>query len=145
MVRTYGPGIFRALLGDRPISEPGDTLLSYAKAEAWQLCANEGTPDSVVSLRRYRSTTDQEVVEALVRFTPGVDCCSEDDTTVVEDSSPHDESSAQARVAGPLFVVSLRRPGAHLLVLVTPWGCYDGLPADAERVGRVISRSVRWR
>lgn len=145
MVRTYGPGIFRVLLGDGPLSEPGDTLLSYARAEAWQLCAGEGTPDSIVSLRRYRSTTGQEVFEALVRFTPGVGGCGEGDTTIVEDSVPPDEGGGQARVAGPLFVVSLRRPGAHLLILVTPWGCYDQLPVDAKRVGRVIGRSVRWR
>ena len=145
MVRTFGPGIFRALLGDGPLSDPGDTLLSYARAEAWQLCAGEGTPDSIVSLRRYRSMRGQEVFEALVRFTPGVDCCSEDDTTVVEESQRED-GGGQARVAGPLFVVNLLRPGAaRLLVVVTPWGCYEGLPADAARVGRRISRSVRWR
>ena len=143
MVRTYGPGIFRALLGDGPLSEPGDTLLSYARAEAWQLCDGAGTPDSIVSLHRYRGRAGQEVFEALLRFTPGVDCCDEGDTTAVEDPTPPDDDGAQARVAGPLFVVDLRRPGARLLILVTPWGCYDGLPADAERVGRVISGSVR--
>lgn len=145
LVRTYGPGIFRALLGDGPLSEPVDTLLSYARAEAWQLCAYAGRPDSIVSLRRYRSTTGQEVFEALVRFTPGVDRCSEDDTTVAEESAPPDERGGQARVVGPLFVVNLRRPEAHLLMLVTPWGCYEELSVEAERVGRVISRSVRWR
>ena len=145
MVRTYGPGIFRALLGDGPLSDPGDTLLSYARAEAWQLCADEGMPDSIVSLRRYRGTTGQEVFEVFVRFTPGVDCCDEDDTTAVEESPRRNEGGGQARIGGPLFVVNLSRPGARLLVLVTPWGCYEGLPADAERVGRAISRSARWR
>ena len=147
MVRTYGPGIFRALLGDGPLSEPGDTLLSYARAEAGQLCADEGTQNSIVSLRRYRSRTGQEVFEALVRFTPGVggSDCGEDDTTAVEESSRREEGEARARLGGPMFLVNLTRPGARLLVLVTPWGCYEGLPADAERVGRVISRSARWR
>ncbi len=41
MVRTFGPGIFRAMLGDGPLSDPGDTLLSYARAEALQLCAGD--------------------------------------------------------------------------------------------------------
>lgn len=144
MVQTNGPGIFRALLGDGPLSDPGDTLLSYARAEALQLCAGEGTSDSVVSLRRYRSAAGQEVFEALVRFIPGVDCCDEDDTTTVDQSPPPVEGGDQARVGGPMFVVNLSRPGARLLVIVTPWGCYEGLPADAERVGRAISRSVRW-
>src|SRR6266516_3593815 len=45
LVSTFGPGIFRALLGDGPLSEPGDTLLSYAKAEALQLCFSGPTPD----------------------------------------------------------------------------------------------------
>jgi len=145
LVRTYGPGIFRALLGDGPLSDPGDTLLSYARAEAWQLCAGEGTPDSIVSLRHYRSATGQEVVEALVGFTPGVDCCNEGDAMAVEGSAQPEMNSGPTRVAGPLFVVNLRRPGARLLVLVTPWGCYDELPVEAERVGRSISRSVQWR
>lgn len=145
LVRTYGPGIFRAILGDGPLSDAGDTLLSYAKAEAWQLCADEGTPDSIVSLRRYRSVVGQEVFEALVRFTPGVDCCDEVDTTAVEQSPQPVESAREARVGGPMFVVNLSRSGAQLLVLVTPWGCYEGLPADAARVGRAIARSVRWR
>jgi hypothetical protein len=145
LVRTYGPGIFRALLGDGPLSDPGDTLLSYAKAEAWQLCAGEGVPDSIVSLRRYRSTTGQEVFEALVKFTPEVDCCDEDDTTAVEAPTERDEDREPARICGPMFVVNLSRPGARLLVLVTPWGCYEELPADAERVGRAISQTARWR
>jgi hypothetical protein len=89
--------------------------------------------------------TGKEVFEALVRFARGVDCCSEDDTTVVEESSRREQGGGQASVAGPLFVVNLSRSGARLLIVVTPWGCYEGLPADAERVGRLISRSVRWR
>ncbi len=145
LVSTYGPGIFRALLGDGPLSDPGDTLLSYARAEALQLCAGEGTQDSVISLRRYRTAAGHEVFEALVQFIPGVDCCDEDDTTTVEQSPPPVEGDDHPRVGGPMFVVNLSRPGARLLVLVTPWGCYEGLPADAERVGRAISRSVRWR
>ena len=144
MVRTFGPGIFRVLLGDGPLSDPGDTLLSYARAEAWQLCAGEGAPDSILALHRYRSASRQEVIEALVRFVPGVDCCDEDDTTAVEESSRSRDTRGQARIAGPLFVISLSRPGTRLLVVVTPWGCYEGLPADAERVGRLISKTARW-
>src|SRR5262249_7383108 len=97
MVRTYGPGIFRAPLGDAPLSDPGDTLLSYARAEAWQLAAGEGTPDSIVALRRYRSAASQEVFEALLKFTPGVACSDEDDTTAVEGSAQQDEVGEQPR------------------------------------------------
>lgn len=70
--------------------------------------------------------------------------CDEDDTTTVEQSPPAVESGDRPRIGGPMFVVSLSRPGAPSARHRDPVGLLEGLPADAERVGRAISRSVRW-
>jgi hypothetical protein len=148
MVRTFGPSMFRVLLGDGPLSEPGDTLLSYAKEEALQLCFSGPTPDSIVSVHRYRNAKGAEVFEVLVKNHPGdeKEPNEEDYSTAADtaESSPTEEISAPASIAGPVFIVNLSRPGARLLFEVSPWGCEEGIPAEWKEVARVISRTVRW-
>jgi len=151
IVRTFGPGIFRALLGDGPLSDPGDTLLSYAKAEALQRCLDGSTPDTIVALHRYRNAKGTEVFEVFVKAYPGTDYIGEEPTQVDSAAaadtvgrSPAEDSAAPAVVRGPVFVVNLSRAGARLLVEVSPWGWYDGLPAEWREVAQLISQTVRW-
>lgn len=151
MVDTFGPSIFRAILGDRPLSVPGDTLLSYAMAEALQLCSDGLTPDSIFSLHRYRNANGAEVFEVYVRAYPNTEYIGEEPDEVDSEAAadtvrgaPTEDDGASAFIAGPVFVVNLSRKGARLLVEVSPWGWYEGLPAEWREVARRISQTIRW-
>jgi hypothetical protein len=151
MVGTFGPGIFRAVLGDGPLSVPGDTLLSYAMAEALQLCFGGAAPDSIVALHRYRNAKGAEVFEVYVKSHPNNEYIGEEpdeaDSVTATDTvgrSPTEDAGGSAFIAGPVFVVNLSRGGARLLVEVSPWGWYEGLPAEWREVARRISQTLRW-
>jgi hypothetical protein len=150
MVQTFGPGAFRGTLGDGPLSDPGDTLLSYAKAEALQLCSSGVTPDTIISLHRYRNVRGAEVFEVFVRSHLDVENepNEEDFSSTAADTAaapPTEVSAPQAFVAGPVFVVNLSRAGARLLVEVSPWYWEDGGPsAEWRDVARMIGQTVGW-
>jgi hypothetical protein len=135
-----------------PLSDPGDTLLSYVKFTALQHCGAGGPEgsvyaDSIIALRRYRSDRGYQVFEITVRvvqedYPGGGD--DEDSTSVADSAHVAEPVTAYTHswTVGPIYAVDLSRAGVRLVVWVRP-SCDERSGNEAGPVGRRISQTLR--